>query len=137
MRLTGSRFEDVVADDVDAIIFDLEILSVRDRAVLRRANGRTKRSRQARGLACAFLKRGADDRGQIADVLGDEEVMFHEPLDVGSGRRESNSRAGRKIRRCTIETQPLFRPAGEEMQMAAYAPEELLAPHERAHIRSA
>ena len=29
---------------------------------------------------------GADDRGQIADFFGDEEIMFHEPLDAGRGR---------------------------------------------------
>jgi hypothetical protein len=34
------------------------------------------------GLACGLLQRGAEDAGEVADVLGDQEVVLHEALDV-------------------------------------------------------
>ena len=77
----------------------------------------------------AFFKRGTDDRGQVADVLGDKEVMFHEALDGGEAAAIFIAEPGCK-NPLQIETQPLFGAAGDEMQMAAYAPQKLLAPHE-------
>ncbi len=73
--------EGVVADDVDAIVVDLEILSVRDRPSPP-AESPDKAPKRGRRLGVPLLERCAHDRGQIADVLGDEEVMLHEPLDV-------------------------------------------------------
>ncbi len=118
-------FERVVADDVDAIVVDLEILGVRDRA------GSTPQApdepaKRGRSLRVPILERRADDRGQIADVLGDEEIVLHEPLDV------DQPRAGRIAeltgdRALDVKTQPLFCPAGEEVEPAAHAPEEFLA----------
>jgi len=34
-------------------------------------------------LGLPFFERCADDRGQIADILGDQKIMLHEPLDAG------------------------------------------------------
>ena len=33
-------------------------------------------------LGVLFLQRRADDGGEIADILGDEEIVLHEALDV-------------------------------------------------------
>ena len=59
------------------------------------------RSNTGVGLGLALLERGADDRGQVADVLGDQEIVLHEAFDVGLARRGSNSRAARAIGRWT------------------------------------
>ena len=38
-------------------------------------------------LGLALLESGADDRGQVADVLGDQEIVLHEPFDVDGPAR--------------------------------------------------
>ena len=117
--------EGVIADNVDAIVVDLEILGVRDRAGAS-AQASDEAAERRRPLGLTVLKRRAYDRGQIADVLGDEEIVLHEPLDV------DQPRAGRiaKLtgdRPLNVEAQPLLRPAGEKVEPAAHAPEEFLA----------
>ena len=62
--------EGVVADDVDAVVVDLEILRLRDRA-RPPAQAPDEAVERRRPLGLPLLERGADDRGQIADVLGD------------------------------------------------------------------
>ena len=117
--------EGVGANDVDAIVVDLEILGVRDRA-RPPAQAPDEAVEQRRRLGLALLERRADDRGQIADVLGDEEVVLHEPLDVDEPRpgRIAELTGDRPL---NVETQALLRPAGEKVQAAAHGPEEFLA----------
>ena len=117
--------ERVIPDDVDAIVVDLEILGVRDRAGLP-TEASDEAAERRRRLGLPLLERRAHDRGQIADILGDEEIVLHEPLDV------DQPRAGRIAqlpgdRPLNVEAQPLLRPAGEKVEPAAHAPEEFLA----------
>ena len=50
------------------------------------------------GFACCVLELGAQDRGEVADVLGDQEVVLHEALDVLHGRDARYSRAAPRSR---------------------------------------
>ena len=51
-------------------------------------------------LGLALFQRRADDRGEIADVLGDEKIMLHEALDRATGRRGRDSRDAPPIVGC-------------------------------------
>ena len=98
--------EDVGADDVDAIVLDLEILGVGDRA-RPAAQAPDEPVEHRRRLGLPLLERGADDRGQIADVLGDQEIVLHEALDVGlPGARRIAELAG--DRPLQVEAQTLL-----------------------------
>src|SRR5947209_5410583 len=75
------RFEGIRTRNGDAIGFDREI------------GGRQRLSASAKTLheavevgawlGLAFFEGGADDRGQVAYVLRDKEIMLHEALDGG------------------------------------------------------
>ena len=121
--------EGVGADDVDAVVLDLEVGGVRDRARAA-AQPAEKAIERLGGLRLPLFERGADDGGQIADILGDEEVVLHEALDVGlSGARRIAEPLGERA--LQLEAQPLLGAAGEEVEVAAHRPEEFLAAREQ------
>ena len=68
------------------------------------------------------LDRRAEDARQIADALGDEEIMLHQPFDAAGAGMVGIADAPRQLR-LQIEGQPLLCPAGQEMQMAAQRPQ--------------
>ncbi len=72
-----------------------------------------------------FLERGAEDAGEIADVLGDQEVVLHEAFDR---RQAGMRRVAQPLRDLAldVEMQPLLRLAGEEVHVAAHRPQEIL-----------
>ncbi len=110
--------EGVGSDHVDATDVDLEILGVRDRA---RAPPQPSDEavEHRRRLGLALFQRRANDRRQIADVFGDEEVVLHEAFDVGEPRpRRIPELTG--DRPLHVETEALFGPAGEKVQPAAH-----------------
>ncbi len=132
MRLTGSRDKHIRTCDRDAAILDFEIAR-RDDLLL--APKRPETVERRRGFGLPFFERRADDRGQIADILGDQEVMLHEPLNA-------RQTAARRIAEpfgdpaLMVEAQPLFRSARQKMQMAAHPPQKLLAAAGTAGIRN-
>ena len=76
-------------------------------------------------LGLFFLERSAEDAGQIADVLGDEEVMLHEALDRRQARMAGVAQALGDLA-LDVEMQPFLGLAGEEMHVAAHRPQEVL-----------
>ena len=90
------------------------------------AEGRQKRVEARQRLQLLHLKRRADDAGQVADFLGDEEIVLHEALD-GAQARVAAIAEPLGHQRLQIEGQALLGPAGQEMQVAAHRPEEALA----------
>ena len=78
-----------------------------------------------RRLAVMLLERRAEDAGQVADLLGDEEVVLHEALDVAQAGMRGVAEAHRHLA-LDVEGQPLLGAAGQEMQVAAHRPEEIL-----------
>ena len=134
-EVDGIALERVVADHVDAVVLDLEIDGVGDGA--RPAAQAAEEAVERLGrLGVTLLERGADDRGEIADVLGDEEIVLHEAFDVGlAGARGVAEPFG--DRALQIEAQALLGAPGEEMQVAAHRPQELLAARKQRELARA
>src|SRR5690606_26463064 len=76
-------------------------------------------------LAVVLLERGAEDAGEIADLLRHQEVVLHEALDVLQPRMGRIAQPGRHLA-LDVEGKALLGPAGEEVHVAAYGPEEIL-----------
>ena len=135
IRLTGSRSKTSGVGDVDAVVVDDEIVGLGQRAAARAAGScAIMRSSTGAGLACALLERGAEDRGEVADVLGDQEVVLHEALDVLQARMLGVAEPHRDLA-LDVERQPLLGAAGDEVHVAAHRPEEILAAAEQLDIR--
>ena len=128
-QIDGIALEGVGGDHIDAIVLDLEVGGVGDRAGAS-PEPADEPVEYGRRLRLALLERSADDRRQVADVLGDEEIVLHEALDVGLPRpgRVAELPGDRPLH---VETQPLLGAAGEEMQPAAHRPQEFLAAPEK------
>ena len=77
-------------------------------------------------LGLAVLELGAQDGGQVADILGDQEVMLHEPLDVALARMLRIAEPHRDLA-LDVERQPLLGPPGDEVHVTAHRPEEIAA----------
>ena len=71
--------EHVVGGDVDAPVLDDEIGRALQLASAR-ADAAEEAVQPRRVLRLALLELGADDAGQVADVLGDQEIVLHEAL---------------------------------------------------------
>ena len=85
-------------------------------------------------LGLALLQRRANDGGQIAHVLGDEKVMFHEAFDAREAAAVVIAEP-RRQHRLDVEGEPLLGAAGREMQMTARPPQKFLAALEQAEFR--
>ena len=75
-------------------------------------------------LGLLLLKCRAEDAGQVADVLGDQEVVLHEPLD----RRQAGVAGVAEPLgdlALDVEMQPFLGLAGQEMHVAAHRPQEV------------
>ena len=84
-----------------------------------------------RGLGLLVFQLGAQDRGEVADVLGDQEVVLHEAFDILHAGMRGIAEADRDLA-LHVERQPLFGAAGDEMQIAAHRPQEIGAAAEGA-----
>ncbi len=70
---------------------------------------------------------------QIADVLGDQEVVLHEALDILHAGMLGVAEPHRDLA-LDVERQPLLGAAGDEMHVAANRPEEVLAAPEQLEL---
>ena len=84
-------------------------------------------------LAKIGFHRGADDAGQVADVARRQVIALHETLDIAHAAacRESHQRRNRHLR---VEIEPLLRPSGPKMKVAADRPQEALCRREPARL---
>ena len=104
-----------------------EIVGLGDRApAARRAQPRDHAAEHRRRLGLTFLETGAEDGGEIADMLGGQEVVLHEALDVLQSRMLGVTEPHRDIA-LDVERQALLGAAGEEMHVAADRPQKVLA----------
>ena len=134
-RLTGSRCEDVGSATLRRPFIDAEVrLLAHVRRRSRGPSGLSKRPRAGAVLQLLRFKAAQKMRGEIADFLGDEEVVLHEALDcVQAAMRLVAQALGH--RRLEVEGQALLGAAGEEMQVAAHGPQEILALLEALQLR--
>ncbi len=113
-----------VVGDVDPVVVDDEIGRAGELALAAR-EGEEDAVEARHMLGLLLLERGAEDAGQVADILGDEEVVLHEALDrrqagMGGVAEPLGDLA------LDVEMQPLLGLAGEEMHVAAHRPQEIL-----------
>ena len=75
--------EHVGAREREAVVLDNEVFGFGDcPPAARRAQSRDHAAEHRRRLGLPFLQAGAQNGGEIADMLGGEEVMLHEAFDV-------------------------------------------------------
>ena len=72
-----------------------------------------------------FLQHRAQDAGQVADVLGDQEVVLHEPLHPAHAGTVGVAHAPRDFR-LDVEGQPVLVASGDVMQVGAHGEQEVL-----------
>ena len=124
--------EGAVVPEPDAVVLDDEIVCIEGSGAA--ASPAAEHPVEHRTmLRLARLQLGANDRRQITHVLGGEEVGFHEPLDRGKPVPPGEADALGDLR-LPVEGQALLGAAGEEVQMATHAPQELLAAREQPEL---
>ena len=129
--MTGSRAKTFGVGDVDAVVVDDEIVGLGQRRGLRAGRSRAMmRLEHRRRLGLALLEAGAQDGGEVADILGDQEVVLHEALDVAQAGMLGVAEPHRDLA-LDVERQPLLGAAGDEMHVAAHRPQEVLAAAEQ------
>jgi hypothetical protein len=75
--------EDVGRSEVDAVVVDDEVVAVGHPSPLDAwPQPRHHAAQDRRRLGLLVFQLGAQDRGQIADVLGNQEVVLHEAFDI-------------------------------------------------------
>src|SRR5690606_34859799 len=110
---------------VDAVVVDDEVGGAGELALAtREVEEDAVEARHVLGLL--FLERGAEDAGEVAHRLRDQEVVLHEALDGGQARMAGVAEALADLA-LDVEVQALFCAAGEEVHVAAHRPEEILA----------
>jgi hypothetical protein len=118
--------EHVRRSKVDTVVVDDERIAVRQPAAMHLGPQLGHHARQRRRrLGLLVLELGAQDRGEVADILGNQEVVLHEALDVLHAGMRGIAEADRNLA-LEVEGQPLFRPFGQEVDMAAHRPQEIL-----------
>src|SRR5262249_3532358 len=95
------------------------------------AERRQKRAEARQRLQLLHLERRADDAGELANFLGDEEIMLHEALDGAQTSMPAISGLFRH-QGLQVKAQALLGALGEKMQLAAHRPEEAHAAAEAA-----
>ena len=126
MRLTGSRLNTSRSATFSRSLSMRKSVRLRSCRRCFQFSGAQQPAEPGRCLELLHLQRRAQDRRQIADVLGDEEVVLHEALDGDQAAAVVVAEL-RGEPRLHIERQHLLRAAAEEVQEAADGPQEVLA----------
>jgi hypothetical protein len=112
--------------DIDAVVVDDEIVALAQYARRPLAQARDEAIEHRHVLLVPALQAGAQNGGEIADILRHEEVVLHEAFDVAQAGMRRVTEPLRHLA-LNVEGEPLLRPAGGEMHMAADRPEEIFA----------
>ena len=121
------RLEHVGRGKVDAVVVDDEIFAAGDAAAFAaRPEPCHHPAQHRRGLGLLIFQLGAQDRGEIADFLCDQEVVLHEALDVLHAGMRGVAKPLCDLA-LHLERQPLLGTAGEEVHVASDRPQEVLA----------
>ena len=117
--------ERALARKVDAVVVDDEVVGFEPAAAAApEAPDHAVEHRPVLRLAC--LELGADDRGEVADLLRDAKIRLHEALDPGERAAPGLAHALGELA-LQLEAETLLGPAGREMHVAADPPQEFLA----------
>ena len=118
--------EHVLVGDVEPVVVDAEVGARAQLPALLPVQRPQEAAESRRRLELLHLQRRAQDRRQVADVLGDEEVVLHEALDGDQAAAVVVAEL-RGEPRLHVERQHLLRAAAEEVQEAADGPQEVFA----------
>ena len=122
-----------MSGDGEAVVVVEEVLAFGQRPAAARAKLRHHPAQHRRGLGLLVFELRAQDRGEIADVLGDQEVVLHEALDVLHARMLGVAEPHGDLA-LDVERQPLLGAPGEEVHVAADRPLEVLAAAEQLEL---
>ena len=132
IRLTGSCLKTSGAARLMRLLSTMKSsLSGTRRCFMPGRNRAIMRLKHRRGLGLLVFQLGAQDRGEIADVLGDQEVVLHEAFDVLHAGMRGVSQPHRDLA-LHVERHPLLGAAADKMQVAAHRPQKILAAAEGA-----
>ena len=124
--------EHVGCGEIDTVVVDDEIVAVGyPAAVVGRPQPRHHPAQHRRRLGLLVFQLGAQDRGEVADVLGDQEIVLHEAFDILHAGMRGITEPDRDLA-LHVERQPLLGAAGKEMDVAANRPQEIGAAAEGA-----
>jgi hypothetical protein len=123
MMLTGSRLNTSASA---RLIRPLSSMKIQRAGDLAGPAGKTAHDagKPWRLFGLLVLKPGAENSGQVADILGDQKIVLHEPFDRGKAGMVLIAETLGDIA-LNVEGEPLFGLAGEEMHVAAHRPEEI------------
>ena len=108
-----------------AVVADVQPLAVQQEAFDILPGLRQPKQREARQALGLRLQVGAEDPGQVADILGDQEVVLHEALDPDQAGMVGIAQPPADIG-LHVEGQTVLAPAGQVMQVAAHGQQEVL-----------
>ena len=125
MRLTGSRRN----TSASAMLMRLWSATKSSESSTTRCGRGLKRAISRSSTGAGFASRSssarAEDRGQVADILRDQEVVLHEALDVAHAGMRRVAEPHRDLA-LDVEREPLLGAPHDEMHVAAHRPEEIL-----------
>ena len=88
-------------------------------------HGQRRQAEARPRLPVLIFENGAEDAGEVADVLGHPKIMLHEALDAaGTWSIGVSQAAGDDVLK--VEGEAFLRPAGDVMEMTADGPQEVL-----------
>ena len=112
-----------VVGDVDAVIVDDEIAGAGKLALApRKPEEQAVEARHFLGLLLFECR--AEDAGQVADILGDQEIVLHEAFDRRQAGMAGVAEPFGDLA-LDVEVQPFLGFAGEEVHLAAHRPQEV------------
>ena len=125
-EVDGIALEHLDVGNVEPAVVDAKIAAGADAAPGAPAQRIEQPGEPRRRLDLLDLQRRAQDSRQIADVLGDEEIVLHEALDTAQAAALHIAQPFRH--RCLhVEGQPLLRPPRQEVQVAPDRPQQVHA----------
>src|SRR4029079_9987857 len=105
----------------DAVLVDDEVFAFGKLAPLHRPQALHDAAEYWHALGVAVFQFGAQDSRQVADILGDEEVVLDEALDVLKAGMLGVAESQRDLP-LDVERQPLFGATHEKMHVTAHGP---------------
>jgi hypothetical protein len=127
--------EDIVVDRVDAAGIEAELRMVPDAAAKASGQAAQQAAQRRRLLHLAGFQHGAEDAREVADILGDEEIVLHEAFDVLEPAVRCVAEPLGQFR-LLVEGQPVAALGRHEVQMAAHRPQKILALEEAGKLAS-
>src|SRR5207342_308046 len=114
----------------DAVLVDDKIVAFGKLTPFHRPKTLHDAAEHRNTFGVAVFQFGAQDSRQVADILGDQEIVLHETLDVLQAGVLGVAEPYRDLA-LDVERQPLFGATHEKVHVTAHRPEEVFAAPEQ------